>query len=131
MMEWQPIDTAPRKSRGQIIYPLVDRLDRLSKLNESTGCIEWQSSKRNGYGYLMIGSRSDNTRRTVRAHRLSYELYHGEIKDDLYVCHHCDNRACINPFHLFLGTHMDNMDDRDRKGRNIPPSKRFNPNTKE
>lgn len=55
------------------------------------------------------------------AHRYAFEVHVGPIPQGLYVCHTCDNRRCINPEHLFLGTHQDNMDDRERKGRNKVP----------
>jgi len=105
------------KIRGQIVYPLKERLERLSKPVPS-GCIEWQSATRNGYGRLIIGSRTDGTRASVSAHRLSYEVHVGEIPDGLFVCHKCDNPKCINPDHLFVGTRKDNTDDREAKNRN-------------
>lgn len=104
------------KARGQRIYSHSDRLMRMVEPNGE--CWDWTGSKRGGYGRLVIGSRSDGTRKFVAAHRLSYETFVGPITDGLYVCHRCDNRRCINPSHLFLGTHQQNIDDRESKGRN-------------
>ena len=105
------------KIRGQTVYPLKERLERLSKLVPS-GCIEWQSALRNGYGRLIIGSRTDGTRTSVSAHRLAYEVHVGKIPNGFFVCHKCDNPKCINPDHLFVGTRQDNVDDREAKNRN-------------
>ena len=100
---------------------LRKKLEAMSKVDEATGCIEWQGYTHNGYGKLSIGSRKDKSKKTVRAHRLSFAVYVSAIPEGIYVCHKCDNRKCINPNHLFLGTHQDNIDDRQAKGRNVPP----------
>lgn len=77
------------------------------------GCIEWQGYKnKDGYGRR----RAFGVK--VLVHRLVYELInHKTINDDLCICHSCDNPSCINPAHLFLGTHKDNIQDCIKKGR--------------
>lgn len=60
-----------------------------------------------------------------RAHRLSYEAFFGPIDPKLVVCHKCDTPPCVNPSHLFIGTQLDNMQDRKSKGKYLPNSGQF------
>ena len=79
-------------------------------------CWEWEAGKdRQGYG--RIGAKY----KTYFAHRISWFIHSGEIPKGISVCHTCDNRACVNPSHLFLGTQKDNMTDMTDKGRRCPP----------
>lgn len=75
-------------------------------------CIEWTKSRlSSGYGQVRHNGRMQ------RAHRVAWEKIHGPIPDGLQVLHKCDNPACVNPDHLFLGSRSDNMRDMISKGR--------------
>lgn len=89
---------------------VAERLDRNSIPEPNSGCYLWIGGGER-YGHIEIGDVQD------LAHRVAWQYHRGEIPDGMFVCHKCDVGFCINPDHLFLGSHADNMEDRERKGR--------------
>jgi hypothetical protein len=106
--------------------PLAERFWRY--VSKGNGCWEWTAAL-GGSGY---GTFAVNRDRMMPAHRFSWTLHFGRIPDGLFVCHHCDNRPCVRPDHLFLGTAQANTWDMDRKGRRRVwhPSGENNPQVK-
>lgn len=106
---------APRKRKTTT--SIADRFWAQVDRSEG-GCWTWRARcDRAGYGMCVV------ERKSRYAHRVSYELTHGEVPVGLLVCHRCDNPPCVNPSHLFLGTHADNMRDMRLKGRGPPQMK--------
>ena len=84
----------------------------LEKINKTNNCWNWIGTKlKSGYGVFWLNGKS------VKAHRLSMTIKFGKIPKGMCVCNHCDNPSCVNPKHLFIGTHKDNMRDGVLKGR--------------
>lgn len=91
---------------------------KVARTENEADCWLWLGATRaGGYGSIRVA------RKLEMAHRVSYLLAHGSIDEGLCVLHRCDNPACVNPAHLFLGTKKDNTSDRISKGRH--PAKRF------
>lgn len=112
-----------RITKGQHLSSLTEFKPRASSEDMTTrfwlrvqrsdnACWKWTGQK-NAHGYGLLSKFG-----TLRlAHRISWELHHGQILSNMNVLHHCDNPSCVNPNHLFLGTHSDNMRDAKVKGR--------------
>jgi len=96
---------------------LADRYSKFVLRGALDECWPWQAALVHGYGILSFQGQM------LKAHRISYFLHYGELPDDLCVCHRCDNRQCVNPAHLFLGTYADNRADCVNKDRQSKGSK--------
>lgn len=104
---------------SMIIAPI-----RFLKQAETNGldhlsCWNWKGAQNsNGYGRFILKNKH------VLAHRVSYEFFIGTIPDGMVVCHACDNRLCVNPHHLWIGSQSDNLKDAASKGRMHMPDTR-------
>lgn len=92
-----------------------ERLKRWTRYRPN-GCLEFQGNRsRDGYGMIQHNGKSR------LSHRVAYEIYNNESPGEMDVMHSCDNPRCVNPMHLSLGTHTDNMRDMFAKGRGYSP----------
>ena len=87
-------------------------------INKINGCWEWKKRRKNhinDYGYGIF--------KGEQAYRISYKLFKGEIHEGMLVCHTCDNPSCINPDHLYCGSHQTNSEDMKNRGRSLTGDK--------
>ena len=120
--------------QGRIVYVVVNKKGRevssyfttsdverfWSKVARTDGCWLWRGAinPSTGYGtFSMARGLPRGKQAPLYAHRVAWELAHGPIPVGQWMLHHCDVPACVNPSHLFLGTHKTNMEDAQHKGR--------------
>lgn len=98
---------------------VISEKERFMKFVEKSenGCWIWKGFKnKKGYGHFRSYDYKNN-KPIIAAHRASYKIFNGQLKEGFHVCHQCDNPSCVNPDHLFLGTNLVNVYDKLAKGR--------------
>lgn len=85
----------------------------LSRIKKTDACWLWVAATTAHYGHGVLRFKN----KMVKAHRVSWEIFRGEVPEGMCVLHKCDIPNCVNPDHLFIGTQTDNMKDMDSKGR--------------
>lgn len=92
--------------------PIIRFFSKVDKMSHPCGCWIFNGTiSREGYGRFRLGNK------LMSAHRAAWILTHGSVPSNLLICHSCDNRRCVNPKHLFIGTAKDNVIDKITKHR--------------
>jgi len=109
---------------GKRYRPIIERFEEKFEVDPITNCWNWIAGKHNrGYGHFHIFGMK---KKSQFAHRVSLHIYRDfDLSSPLSVCHKCDNTSCVNPDHLFIGSHKDNMRDMVNKKRNKPGSQKL------
>ena len=89
---------------------IIERFKNKYKVDINSGCWEWQGKPNFGYGTFYMNGK------IYPAHRASFILFIKPIPDEIIVCHKCNNGMCVNPTHLYGGTHSNNMNDLKKAG---------------
>ena len=114
------MSVACRNHRPVKTRPLKDRFWEKVKITQDQSCWEWQASfNTGGYGQIMDGSIPYGGVRHLVASRVAWELTYGPIPEGKFVCHHCDNKKCVRPDHLYIGDDMTNNHDISIRERNL------------
>lgn len=103
-------------SKERTLNEVIEDFWSQVKRGDEKDCWEWTGCIRSNdipYGQFRW------KRKLYLSHRFSYHLHYGDLTDDWCVCHKCDNPRCVNPHHLFKGTHTDNMRDMFAKNRRL------------
>lgn len=133
-LRWAELEAlSPHQRKLKLLAGMASSADALKRFWEKvdrrnpSSCWNWlASTNTDGYGQFAFYPEKGQRKANLQAHQIAYFLAHGDIANELCVCHRCDNRKCNNPAHLFLGTHQDNIRDRDEKGRHVPTIGRLN-----
>ena len=114
-----------KKLKSHAARPLGAILDKNIFPEPMSGCWLWIGDRNEkGYGRIKVNGK------TQKVHRIIYQLKYGNISSAILVCHKCDNPSCVNPDHLFSGSHKDNSDDKIKKGRGSDQKRENNANAK-
>lgn len=111
-----------RNNRYRPKIPAVERFISKFIVDKKSGCWVWSGPvSKDGYGIF----RESSDIKSMAAHRASYRIFRGKIKEGMFICHKCDNPPCVNPDHLYVGTPQDNSNDMVKRNRSLAGEKNY------